>query len=112
MDIYGQMIFNMVPKQLGGKKKDSLFNQKRWSSGTSLYRTSITSIHKSGIAESNGRSMFSFLSSLHIFFQSGCTSLHSHQQCKKGSFFPESSPIPVVCGVANDGYSNRGEVES
>jgi hypothetical protein len=30
----------------------------------------------------------------------------------KGSFFPASSPTPVVGGVADDGYSNRGEVES
>jgi hypothetical protein len=45
-------------------------------------------IPKSGIAGSNGRSMFSFISSLQIFFQSGCTSLHSHQQCKRAPFFP------------------------
>jgi hypothetical protein len=45
-------------------------------------------IPKSGIAGSNGRSMFNFLSSLQIFFQSGCTSLHSHQQCKKVPFSP------------------------
>jgi hypothetical protein len=43
-------------------------------------------IPKSGIAESNGRSMFSFLSSLQIFFQRGCTSLRSHQQCKRVPF--------------------------
>jgi hypothetical protein len=29
----------------------------------------------------------------------------------KGSFFPTSSPTPVVGGVSYDGYSNRGEVE-
>jgi hypothetical protein len=45
-------------------------------------------IPKSGIAGSNGRSMFSFLSSLQIFFQNGCTSLHSYQQCKKFPFPP------------------------
>jgi hypothetical protein len=40
-------------------------------------------IPKSGIAGSDGRSMFRFLSSLQIFFQSGCTSLYSHQQCRR-----------------------------
>jgi hypothetical protein len=38
--------------------------------------------------------------------------LHSHQQYKRVPFFPTSSPTPVVGGVSNDGYSNRGEVES
>jgi hypothetical protein len=45
-------------------------------------------ICKSGIAESYGRSMLRFLRSLQIFVQSGCTSLHSHQQCTRFPFFP------------------------
>jgi hypothetical protein len=45
-------------------------------------------IPKSGIAGSYGRLMFRFSSSLQTFFQSGCTSLHSHQQCKRVPFSP------------------------
>jgi hypothetical protein len=68
-------------------------------------------IPKSGIAGSYGRSMFRFLRSLQMFFQSGCTSLYSHQQWIRVPF-PRSSPTYVVGSVFNDGYSNRGKVES
>ena len=86
-----QGYFNLFHKQRGEEKWNGFFYILNKSAQVSQDKNALlVYMPSSGVLGAYGSSSPRFLRTLHAVLNSGCINSHSHQQCKRVSFFPHS----------------------